>query len=89
VSPTEAQVNKLFGMVENLTKQVDAMKNIIDRIAKNSDAILGESVLSIIKQHGTAIEHATRVLEKLSVRCPELRPETNEFPRVNGEGDAD
>ena len=69
---------------QRLIDQVDAMKNIIERLAKNNDAILGESVLSTIQQHGTSIEHATRVLEKLAVRCPELRPETNEFPKVEG-----
>jgi DNA anti-recombination protein RmuC len=81
---SRAQIKKLFGMVERLSEQVDAMKRIIERLANNSDAILGESVLAVIQQHGLAIEHATRVLEKLSVRCPHLRPETNEFPKVDG-----
>jgi DUF1009 family protein len=81
---SDEQTRLLFVMVRNLTSQVDAIKRIVERLAKNSDAILGDQVLSVIQQHGLAIEHATRMLEKLSMRCPELRPETNEFPKVDG-----
>lgn len=79
---SEDQIKKLFVMVRELTDQVGAMKRIVERMAKNSDAVLGETVLSIIHQHGTMIEQLTRVFEKLAIRCPELRPETNEFPKV-------
>jgi hypothetical protein len=81
---SDEQIRLLFVMIRGLSDKVEAMKRIVERMATNSDAILGESVLAVIQQHGVAIGHATRVLEKLSVRCPELRPETNEFPKVDG-----
>jgi len=79
---SDAQINKLFSMMQRLNEQVDALKRIVERISQNSDAVLVDSVLAVISQHGTAIEHMTRVFEKLSIRCPQLRPETNEFPKV-------
>lgn len=82
---SDAQVNKLFAAVSQLSREVKAMKNIVERIARHSDAVLNDSVLATYHQHGSAIEHMAKIIEKLSIRCPMLKTETNEFPKVEAD----
>lgn len=88
---SDEQVRKLFALVRDLTKATEEQGRQIERQSKQIE-VLGkavhlavansEIVLSGYHEQGTAIEHIRHRMERLRVRCPLMKPETNELPAV-------
>lgn len=73
-----AELRKLTKVVEDQAKQIEAMQAAVHSAVSNS-----ELVLNGYQEHGTRIEQISRRMERINVRCPLMKPDTNEFEKVD------
>lgn len=77
---SESQIRLLFAGLEKLSTEVMAMRTVVNRAASNSAL-----VLEGYQDYGMRIEKLQILVEKLRIKCPLLKPETNEFKKVGKE----
>jgi hypothetical protein len=67
----------LFAKLRELVTEVAEMKKSVATAVGNSELVLNE-----YQRHGTAIEQLTEKVERLRIRCPLMRSDTDEFEKV-------
>lgn len=87
---SDKQINLLFSGLDTLTKAVEALGNEITKMKKDVNRAMRDSgtFVSGYHAHGAELAKHEALLNKIRARCPELRPETDEFESVNA-GDDD
>lgn len=85
---SDEQIKKLFvdlraltNVVAELRDEIKGMKEAVNRAARNSDAFV-----SGYHAHGTELARHEQLLDKIRGRCPKLKPETDEFAKVEPDG---
>jgi cystathionine beta-lyase/cystathionine gamma-synthase len=87
----EAKLSRLDELEKRLTAldtngKLDAIENQMKKVASNSQV-----VVTTVQSHGETIARLEKTLTRLNIRCPLLKPKTEELPSVgevkpNGEG---
>jgi hypothetical protein len=83
---SDAQIKLLFSKLSELTDEISKMKEAVATAVTNSyrAASNSELVLSGYQEHGTAIELLERRMERIKLRCPLMKPDTQELEKVGG-----
>ena len=84
-----AEVKKLFSKLEEIEKRLDDLDSNgelleIKRVL-NTVAADWQGVKSVVENQGNVAARMERVLSRLELRCPLMKPATDEFKKV-GEG---
>lgn len=87
---------KLFAVVDELEKRLAKLDEIEQRLAKLDTngrledirkemaqvAANSRMVVTQVEANGNMIANMEKTITRLNVRCPLMRPDTNEFPKV-------
>lgn len=81
---SEKQVARLFAMMRDLAEVVEKQAGQLEEMTKavHSAVSNSELVLNGYQQHGTSIENLTRLIERLRIRCPLMKPITSELEKI-------
>ena len=76
------RLKSLEALEERLTAldtngQLDEIKKTMVRVEANSQV-----VVNTVEAHGDTIGRLEKTLQRLDLRCPLMKPETDEFPQV-------
>lgn len=82
----EKSLKKIFAELDAIKKRLDALdqngqleeiKRQIAKVAANSQV-----VVNTVQTHGDVIQRLERTLTRLDIRCPLMKPDTDEFQQV-------
>ena len=74
---SETEIQQLFEKLKALTDEISEMKVAFKQVATNSELIYKE-----YQRHGSMLEGHTQTLDRIALRCPLLKPSTDEFEAV-------
>jgi hypothetical protein len=81
---SDPEVRKLFAMVTDLTREIVKVKDEMVEVKRlvRLSAANAELVYEGYQQRGGEIERLERRMERLNIRCPLMKPPTDEFTKV-------
>jgi methyl-accepting chemotaxis protein len=86
---SDKQIKMLFAKLEELSGEIAEMKESVAKAVASSHSAAANSqlVLSGYQEHGTVIELLERKMERLVLRCPLMKPDTQELEKLKVGGE--
>lgn len=92
----DAATKKLFAAVDGLTKKLEELNTrldaldtngALDEIRKEMKVVSANSqvVVNVVEAHGSVLEQMEKTVRRLRMRCPLLKPGTEEIEPVRTE----
>jgi hypothetical protein len=89
----DAALKKLFAKLDELGKRLDELDSNgkLDEIRKEMKTVAANSqiVVNVVESHGDTLAKLERTVERLHMRCPLLKHDTDEVPAVRLEAKRD
>lgn len=89
VNELEKKLTRLDELEQRLTAldtngRLDGVREEMEQIKKSMASVAADSrvVVSTVESHGSTIQKLENTLTRLNLRCPLLKPSTEELPKV-------